>query len=397
MLESYFEERHIRRIDEIRGSIFILIVILALLTTPSIIFKYSVLPCGILLGFLVVYYGFIYRRIYNFMIQRKKAFNVFKHFQAAMNLLLIAVLIHFTGGMESFYSFIFIFEIIVSSFLVSWRESFLEASLAWLLYTLVLMIEYFRLLPHINVWPVMEGAYLKTFDISTSVARMVVTLYIAAFIGGYLHRLLQEKGQELEKLARKLAEVNLQLKELAITDGLTGLYNHRYFKLRLIDEVLRAQRYKHKLGIIMIDIDHFKQFNDKNGHPCGDIVIREIAKLIRSSIRVVDIPARYGGEEFVAILPETGSKEAMIVAERMRNKVANYEFPTSTDDSKEKKITISLGVASYPADATVPETLIERADQALYISKRSGRNRAFYFESPTEDSSSPKEAESLQS
>jgi len=157
---------------------------------------------------------------------------------------------------------------------------------------------------------------------------------------------------------------------LSITDGLTGLYNHRHFQEQLEVEVKRGQRYDLNLSLIMIDLDHFKEFNDSYGHLEGDTLLRKIAQILKSSLRETDFVARYGGEEFAVILPETNKEGASIAAERVRRALSEQTF-----GEVGAKMTVSLGVASYPDDACLRAALIRKADEALYRAKREGRNR----------------------
>lgn len=157
---------------------------------------------------------------------------------------------------------------------------------------------------------------------------------------------------------------------LSITDGLTGLYNHRHFQEQLEVEVKRGQRYDLNLSLIMIDLDHFKEFNDSYGHLEGDTLLRKIAQILKSSLRETDFVARYGGEEFAVILPETNKEGASIAAERVRRALSEQTF-----GEVGAKMTVSLGVASYPDDACLRADLIRKADEALYRAKREGRNR----------------------
>ena len=169
--------------------------------------------------------------------------------------------------------------------------------------------------------------------------------------------------------ARLFAEV----RRLAITDDLTRLYNRRHtYELARI-EFNRARRYKRSISAIMIDIDHFKRVNDQFGHPGGDEVLRFIAEKMRLYLRDTDILGRYGGEEFLIVLPETDSVGAVAVAERIREAIAEASIPT---EKGEAAITLSLGVAAYNETTHDLETLIARADQALYVSKYKGRNRS---------------------
>jgi len=170
---------------------------------------------------------------------------------------------------------------------------------------------------------------------------------------------------------------NAILYELAITDGLTQLYIHRYFQLRLKEEIERTQRYGEPFSLVMIDIDHFKSFNDLYGHQMGDEVLRMIARILKEKIRSIDVAARYGGEEFAIIVPETDSERVAIFAERLRKIIEETNF--NGQGNTPLKITTSIGTASYAEkdieEKTTGEILISRADQALYRAKKQGRNQ----------------------
>lgn len=169
------------------------------------------------------------------------------------------------------------------------------------------------------------------------------------------------------------AQFYQKLERISITDGLTGLYNFRYFEKRLRDEVARARRNNRFVSLVILDVDHFKNYNDTLGHPAGDRVLKQLAKILKRSIRETDIAARYGGEEFCVILPEVGEKGALSFGERLRKKVE--EFPFDREDIQPGgKLTISLGSASFPTDAKMVRELIIKADAALYQAKNMGRN-----------------------
>jgi diguanylate cyclase (GGDEF)-like protein len=172
------------------------------------------------------------------------------------------------------------------------------------------------------------------------------------------------------------ARLYQKMEMLATTDGLTLLCNHRTFQEHLAKEVERARRYKRPLSLLLLDIDHFKTFNDTYGHPVGDLVLKEISACIRQSIRVNDIAARYGGEEFTVIIPETGEEGAMVIAERIRRTVEQHVI-MSLD--RQLRVTISLGCATLPSHAVTGATLIDASDKALYYSKEHGRNRTTLF------------------
>jgi diguanylate cyclase (GGDEF)-like protein len=182
-----------------------------------------------------------------------------------------------------------------------------------------------------------------------------------------LERLVRERTQALE-------EANARLSQLAITDGLTGLYNHRYFHERLALEVERALRTGLSLTMLMIDVDHFKLYNDSQGHPAGDDVLRTVARLLREERRVNDVVARYGGEEFAILLVDVDARPGKRVAERIRDRIAQHPFP-HVGDLPGGALTVSIGVASCPEHARSAKDLLSVADAALYKAKQRGRNQ----------------------
>src|SRR5437588_1910477 len=158
--------------------------------------------------------------------------------------------------------------------------------------------------------------------------------------------------------------------QLAYIDGLTGIYNRRYFEMQIGSEIERASRYDGRLAIIMIDIDNFKRLNDEFGHLLGDEVLRQVSGAFGQQLRKVDVVCRYGGEEFAILVPQTSGGNAMEVAEKLRRMVEAYRFP-----GVPVKVTISAGVAEFPANGQTRDELVAAADAALYVSKERGRNR----------------------
>jgi diguanylate cyclase (GGDEF)-like protein len=175
-------------------------------------------------------------------------------------------------------------------------------------------------------------------------------------------------------IALENARLYHETKMQAITDGLTGLYNHRFFREHLEVEVERTERYGHKLSLIILDIDHFKHYNDTHGHPQGDEILRDMAKLLRKNVRESDFACRYGGEEFSLILPETSKEAALSLAERIREAIRQHPFP-HRETQPMGAITVSIGVSAFPDDCKDMERLIKKADDALYRAKAEGRNR----------------------
>ncbi len=168
-----------------------------------------------------------------------------------------------------------------------------------------------------------------------------------------------------------------QMEKMATTDGLTGLTNHRTFQDKLGELLDRADRHGRPAAILLCDVDHFKKVNDTYGHPVGDEVLRQVARVLRDSVRKVDIPARYGGEEFAVVLEATSLEGAMNLADRIRTDVGALILDS---DKGKFQVTMSVGVASFPGDARDRATLIERADNALYCAKETGRNRCVSYQ-----------------
>jgi len=186
----------------------------------------------------------------------------------------------------------------------------------------------------------------------------------------YLLLLTHQAVAQIENI--RLCET---LGSLAVTDALTGVFNHRYFQEQLNVEVLRAHRYKHPISLMMFDIDHFKTYNDKYGHLEGDRILREVAGAIRANLRQVDILCRYGGDEFVVILPYTDSGGAQVVAEKIRAMVCKMCYAKGAE-AESVPVSVSGGVASYRHGMERDE-LISSADKALYIAKAAGRNKIY--------------------
>ncbi len=164
-----------------------------------------------------------------------------------------------------------------------------------------------------------------------------------------------------------------QTKTSSIVDELTGLYNYRYFLTALKKEEDRAGRYSSPFSLLMLDVDDFKDFNDKHGHLAGNEALKKVAQILRDNVRGVDIVSRYGGEEFAAILPETNKAGALTIAERIRKEVEKQKF-AGRDGSRRDRITVSGGVATYLVDAKSTKDLLQMADSALYIAKSQGKN-----------------------
>ncbi len=222
---------------------------------------------------------------------------------------------------------------------------------------------------HFSVLPLLIVTAFGSADLTVDAMRRGATDFITKPVDASLLDLRIRNAFDLE-----------QTRRMANTDGLTGLYNHRYLQERMKQEIERAERYERPLSVVMADLDHFKKFNDTHGHPKGDKVLIAVAQALRQVSRASDILARYGGEEFTLILPETTAQEAGLVAERARLRVAALKLGDKEDDKEDDEavedatVSLSLGVASHTPGSS-KEELIEAADAALYCAKREGRNR----------------------
>ncbi len=177
--------------------------------------------------------------------------------------------------------------------------------------------------------------------------------------------------QQFNRMAESIQSLTTKLEHLGLTDGLTGIYNRRFFDQMLPREVSRSQRLGAQVSLLMLDIDHFKRFNDRLGHPAGDEALRTLVRTVGQRLRGMDFVARYGGEEFAVVLPGADRESALATAERLRSAMesATFGLPANSE-----RLTVSIGVAVYPGDADDASGLIAAADAALYAAKRAGRN-----------------------
>ena len=183
----------------------------------------------------------------------------------------------------------------------------------------------------------------------------------------------------IKRLQDEIEEKNRELERLSISDGLTGLFNHRHIHQLLHEEFERADRIGERLSVAMFDLDRFKAVNDTHGHQAGDRVLEQLADILRESAREIDRIGRYGGEEFMVLLPGTSIEDAEVFVERVRHEVARRPFSIGKDEPL--NMTLSAGIATYPHPAiNDPETLVRLADEALYAAKAAGRNRVVRFD-----------------
>ena len=203
-----------------------------------------------------------------------------------------------------------------------------------------------------------------------------VTVDLPAVESGPFQQLHSDLSQDLSAMLQA-ASVRWSRAELeAITDGLTGLYNHRYLQVRLDEEIERARAEEEPLSLLFIDLDEFKAFNDSRGHKAGDEMLRRVARAVEKHTRRVDLVARYGGDELVVALLGAGTAVAVETAERMRGEIR-------AENADDGAMSVSIGVATFPGDAGSKDELLDKADWAMYVAKRGGRDRVVAFKGAT--------------
>jgi diguanylate cyclase (GGDEF)-like protein len=299
--------------------------------------------------------------------------------QLLLDLLFVTVVIHYSGGAVSWFWPMYL-VVTLESVLVMEKSSdtFAYALGASLAYGGLLQFEFYGIIPPASM-PFENLSLQRTLPYGvTKWAWVTMTNMSVAAIGVYLMSTIRHREEEL--------------KTLVIKDSLTNLYNRAYFFYRLNSEIQRAKRYKRTLSLLIMDMDNFKQFNDRYGHLVGDHLLRVLSRTIRSSIRYstgkpsyeLDIPCRYGGDEFAIIVPEATCAQAKVVAERLRKEInvkcgnemmARIQAVTGTHPVQVPDVTVSVGVASFPEHASMTEALVKAADDAMYVAKRSEKDK----------------------
>jgi len=282
--------------------------------------------------------------------------------QLDFDLIIMTMIIFVSGGINSYLVYFLILYVMISAFIVE-KSKHIKNTL--------ILIFFLIILPFADVHVFNPDNIVKLISILS-------IIIFSFFASSYISRNSRENQRVLEQLLQKS-------RELSITDNLSGLYNQRHFFEQLSMLLKKAKRYKNIFSLILFDIDNFKNYNDSNGHLKGSAAIEKVGKMVASSFRDFDISARYGGDEFVVILPDTDKIGALLAADRFRELVEKTEF-AGMETQPMKKITLSIGISSFPEHGDSVEEIIENADIALYTSKSEGRNRVTIFEKDQKNS-----------
>lgn len=299
--------------------------------------------------------------------------------QLLLDLVFVSVVVHFSGGAVSwFWTMYLVLTLEAALIMENDSDTYAIAMGGMIAYGGLLLVEHYGLIPSVAM-PFENNALQQTFAYEIIKWGWVsITNLCVAFTGVFMMGTIRRREE--------------RLRDLVVRDNLTRLYNHRYFHYRMNSEIERAKRYHRPLSLLILDVDDFRGINERHGHLAGDEVLRGVAEAILGCIRridgkrgyEVDIGCRYGGEEFAVILPEVTASQALAMAERLRTSIERIRFDIRGDRTREEareppgeppKVTVSIGVASYPEYAGDPAELMRAADESMYAAKRMGKNR----------------------
>ena len=276
--------------------------------------------------------------------------------QLDFDLVVLFLLVFFSGGFESPVIVLFILYVMLSTFLTDYKKAFRNTLASVVLIGVIFFKD--------------ESLISSTQKLTTMIGFNIILVF-SFLISAYLSKNLRKNEGVLQELLKKT-------RELSITDGLTDLYNQSHFFELLDLELKKSEKHKLTFSLIMFDVDSFKTYNDHNGHIHGSRALNKIGVLMKKVFRFSDILAKYGGDEFVVILPQTDKIGAFLAADRLRETVEQEEF-TGMEKQPQGKITLSIGIASYPAHGTSAEEILDRADKAMYYAKETGKNKTIIF------------------
>jgi diguanylate cyclase (GGDEF)-like protein len=276
--------------------------------------------------------------------------------QMDFDLVVLTLLAFFSGGFDSPVIVLYIFYIMVATFLIPNVKAVRNTVTAIIL----VVVLFFSV----------EGVEVSMVRLTTLIGFTFMLIFTFS-ICSYLSRNLKSNEEKLERLLRKTGE-------LSVTDGLTNLYNQTHFFLLLRLQMEKSRRYEKPFSIVIFDMDNFKTYNDNNGHLKGSDALKRVGELMRSVFRSSDVMAKYGGDEFVVLLPNSEKIGAFLASDRLREVVEEEPFP-GREAMPRGRLTLSLGIAAYPEHGDTIESLLDRADKALYAAKKTGRNKVIIY------------------
>lgn len=282
--------------------------------------------------------------------------------QVDFDLVVLGLLIFFCGGFESPLLVFFVYYIVMTTFLVEHKKALKNTLAAVVVVAAIFLVD--------------RGGHLSSKELTTLVGFSFILLF-TYLVSAYLSQHLRENEEKLRELLEKF-------REQSVTDGLTGLYNQTHFFLLFNLQLERAKRSHTPFSLIIFDVDHFKNYNDSNGHMAGSAALEKVGQLMQKIFRITDILAKYGGDEFVIILPNSDRIGAFLGAERLREMVEHTAF-AGGEKQPLGKITLSIGIASYPEHGTTTPDILAKADKAMYVAKKSGRNKTVIYSPELEE------------
>ena len=349
---SNFDQKRNKKVFEIIVMLKIIYIVLSLIPLSSLLklkndIKSILLITGLLSIILMTLLAYFSWMVAYIKERIDKSPQILDYLETTIMIFLFFIVLITTGLQDSGYKLLSIFIVLIGSMQFGRNYSLGVATISTII---VLLIDFLSITNN----KLFLSQYLEKDLVLFS------ALFVTAFILGMYVDIEREHSKELKTLAN--------------VDELTGLYNHRYFQEFLQKTIDNSKKENNEVSLLFMDIDYFKNFNDNNGHQAGDLLLKQISQIIKSSIRGTDVVARYGGEEFTVILPNTTEKDAVNIAERIRCCIENTHFKNQ-ENQPNKKITVSIGVSSYPKRAVNKHQLIYTADNALYRAKSLSRNR----------------------